>query len=466
MKYLQKKNFVFSAALVAALGFAGCNLFNPTEDVNIASDDAAALTYEGYLHYQKSEYTVAREYFEKAIKADSAYSEAWYGRAKTVLSMQPGLNIFELLSYAKSDGSMNAMSKFATMSDEQAWLLSRGIDSVLYYIDPFIKMEQQGKLDGKVKFANFSSSYTIMKMAKSGLLLRGSSLDIKNLLVFEGGNISVNFNGILEMGENMTDVLDATEGMIEGLRENPDQAFNVLSSVYPDVMENFTPTAVANALEATYNGIKYTNDNLKDAGVDRATVFSTNIGFDDDADGCIDEEVLDGFDNDGDGEVDEDLRDDGTLVKFNETALIEYYKDEDSTGMSYFIYYTGHPLDIIASVQPTMETAYVDVDGDGELYAMDEKEYTFFYPEHRDRRYTGDHRFQFAIDLRWEPAPEGEKIFYYKEKLRKDPLNPDYNLAWRKKHIGGCWNNYQSEMDNSYQVWMETHRQKLEGGEL
>lgn len=463
MKYLQAKNFVFSAAMVAVLGIAGCNLFNPTEDVNIKSDDAAALTYEGYLHFQKNEYTLAREYFEKAIAADSSYSEAWYGRAKAVLNMQPGMNIFELLSYAKTDGGANAMSKFATMDEAQARLLAKGIDSVMYYIDPLIKLEQAGKTDGKVKFANYSSSYSILKIAKSGLLLRGSSLDVKNLLVFDGNNINVNINGILEMGENMTDVLDAVEGMIEGLKENPDQAYNVLSSVYPDVMENFTPTAVENALEATFNGIKYTNDNLKEAGIDRASVFATNIGIDDDGDGCVDEEVLDGFDNDGDGEIDEDLRIEATVEKFDVNTMIDYYKQDDPTGIEFFNYYTTHPLDVIYAVKPTEETANVDVNGDGNLYAVDTTEFTFYYPEHRDRKLTGNHLFQFAVNLNWVKAPEGEKVFYYKEKLRKDPLNPDYNLAWRQKHIGGCWNNYKSELDNSYLLWMEYQRMKKEG---
>ncbi len=448
------------SALTTALGVAGCNIFNPTEDVNIKSDDAAALCYEGYLHYQKNEYSTAREYFEKAIAADSNYSEAWYGRAKATLNMQPGLNIFELLSYAKADGT-NAMSKFATMDPETARILGKGIDSVFYYIDPFIERERQGKTDGRVKFNHFSGSYTILKMAKSGLLLRGTALDITTLLHFEGNNINVDINGILALGENVTEVLDVAEDLVEALKENPDQAYNLLNSVYPEAMENFTPTAVENALGATLGGVSYVNNNLKASGIGRSSIHSTNTGFDDDADGCVDEEVMDGFDNDGDGDIDEDIRIDATTEMFNEDALYNYYLEDDPSGLETISYFVGHPFDKISSVKPVIETANVDVDGDGIPSAVDEKEWSFVYPEHRDRKNTGDHRFVFALNLNWVPAPENKDYYYYKELLRKDPLNPDYNLAWRKEHIGGCWNNYSSEGDPSYIEWINSHIIKM-----
>lgn len=461
MKKQFHKKLALSASIALALSVAGCNIFNPTEGVNISDDDAPALTYQGYLHYQKNEYSVARTYFEKAIAADSAYSDAWYGRAKAVLNMQPGLNIFELLSYAKTGDGADAVSKFTNMPDDQANQLSKGIDSVFYFIDPFIERERLGKTDGKVKFAHFSGSYSILKMAKSGLLLRSSAkLDITNILQFDGSNINVDINGILEMGENVTEGLDAMEDLVSALAEEPEQAYNLLSSVYPEAMENFTPAAVENALKATANGIEFTNKNLKDAGVGRATVFSAGNGFDDDADGCVDEEVMDGYDNDGDGEIDEDLRPEGDITLYDYKSLLEYYGGDYESISPYFV---EHPNDRVASVHYTEETKYVDTDGNGAPAYLDSAEWTFVYSEHRDRVSEQNYRFQFAADLKWEPSPKGKEIYYYKEILRKDPLNPDYDLAWRKKHIGGCWNNYASEESPSYITWMESHRTRVEG---
>jgi len=71
MIHFQAKHFVLTAAVVAALGIAGCNLFNPTQQVNIESGDANALTYEGYIKFRNNEYTEASNYFSKAIEADS-----------------------------------------------------------------------------------------------------------------------------------------------------------------------------------------------------------------------------------------------------------------------------------------------------------------------------------------------------------------------------------------------------------
>ena len=71
-----KKSLWPLAVAAIAIVIAGCNLFNPTQSVDIASGDADALTYEGYLHYQKTEYYEAQVYFEKALAADPRSSEA------------------------------------------------------------------------------------------------------------------------------------------------------------------------------------------------------------------------------------------------------------------------------------------------------------------------------------------------------------------------------------------------------
>ncbi|MCQ2106322.1 MAG: tetratricopeptide repeat protein [Fibrobacter sp.] len=450
MKKQFLKNFIPATVLTCTLGLVSCNIFNPTEDVNIKSDDAAALTYEGYLHYQKNEYTLAREYFEKAIAADSSYSEAWYGRAKAALNMQPGLNIFELLSYAKNDGGENnAMTTFSNMDEEEAKLLAKGIDSVFYFLDPFVKREREGKTDGHVKFSQFSGSYSILKMAQSGLMLRGSMMDISNLLIFDGQNISVNVNAIIESVENFTEVMDVADELIDALVENPDLAYNVLESVYPEVAENFTSTGIVNALKLAQGGMEATNSTMKQFGAERAAVFVAGNSMDDDGDGCVDEEVMDGYDNDGDGEIDEDSRPTENVDRYDAEALLAYY-DNDPVAFEYFY---GHPYDNVYEVKFTEATKYVDTDGNGAPSYLDPAEWTFIYDEQKVRYSKNDYRFQFAENLKWVPAPEDKDIYFYKEKLRKDPFNPDYNLKWRQEHIGGCWNNYHSESDPSYIQW-------------
>jgi tetratricopeptide (TPR) repeat protein len=79
MKNVLKSKFLWTAALAACLTIAGCNIFNPTENVNIKNDDPNALTYEGYLKFRDNEYSNAEEYFNRAIAADSSHSEI--GRA-------------------------------------------------------------------------------------------------------------------------------------------------------------------------------------------------------------------------------------------------------------------------------------------------------------------------------------------------------------------------------------------------
>ena len=86
MKNVLKSKFLWASAFALSLGIAGCNIFNPTESINIKDKDAQALTYEGYKKIRNNEYTEAEYYFNKAILADSNYSEAWLGLMKATLN--------------------------------------------------------------------------------------------------------------------------------------------------------------------------------------------------------------------------------------------------------------------------------------------------------------------------------------------------------------------------------------------
>ncbi|MFA6342407.1 MAG: tetratricopeptide repeat protein, partial [Fibrobacteraceae bacterium] len=78
-----KKKLGVVVLFFASIGcIMSCNLFNPTNSSNIDSDDADGLLYEGQMLFRNGEYTKAAEYFNKAIKADSTKSQAWFGLAK------------------------------------------------------------------------------------------------------------------------------------------------------------------------------------------------------------------------------------------------------------------------------------------------------------------------------------------------------------------------------------------------
>ena len=185
---MEFKKYLWRIALTAALGIAGCNLFNPTQSVDIASDDAAALTYEGYLHYQKTEYGMAREYFERGIRADSAYSEAWYGYAKAVASMQPGLNPFELVKLTKSTAT-DPFGPIYAMNDKDAAILRSGIDSVMMVLNVFIHRDTTGLTDKRVRFSQFADSYSILSMVRAGLIARDARVGLSEIFYADSGGV-------------------------------------------------------------------------------------------------------------------------------------------------------------------------------------------------------------------------------------------------------------------------------------
>lgn len=434
MKKRLIKHLVLSAIAVSAFGIAGCNIFNPTESVNIASDDAKALTYEGYLHYQKSEYTLAREYFEKAINADSAYSEAWYGRSKAVLNMQPGLNIFELISYAKAEEGQNAVSKFMSMPNEQASLLKSGIDSVMISLDPFIERDSTNRTDKRVRFADFASSYSVLQLTKLALTVRTANVDVQNLFVSNGSSMSVNWSELSGIGEDTKEAFDALSATATALKSNPEATKTILKEYVPG-SEMLSDTGLTVATEFMANQIINMNEKIQNSAVDRSDVYLLvgNVR-DDDGDGCIDEEIPDGFDNDGDGEVDEDLRHHNTIVP--ETDFVHHN--------------VSKPSQYIKAVKVTDTYKTLDLDMNGIDATNDSEEWEFVLDNSNERDAQGNHLFKFAYNISWSTdfvnANLDDRIAI-KELIRKDNdiNNIKYPLEMRKAMLGGCWNNYTEE---------------------
>lgn len=433
LKYF-KNHFLFTVTLALTLGFVGCNIFNPTENARVSDNDAPALTYEAYMHYQKSEYSEAREYFEKAIKADPRYSEAWFGRAKAVMNMQPGLNIFQLASKADIADGADAMASLIAMSDEEADQIKNGVDSVLFYLNPFIARDTLGLTDKKVRFKDFADSYSMLQLIKLALTVRSVNSSIDNLLTSTENFMTIDWSSldVKEMGETVKEVTETLANTATAIKTNPELAATIVKEFVPDTME-ITDSVISANIDFFAEQIIYVNDAVQKTDIDRTEIFlNIGNGIDDDGDGCVDEEIPDGLDNDGDGEIDEDMR------HYN-----AYVMDIDSKNPL-----NSNPTKI-REIKDIEFYKYLDVDGNGKYSPADTAERVFVYPNTKDREKEGKNAlFLFAKNMKWEGDVDNiEARIANKEKARldTDSTNIQYDLKWRQENIGGCWNNYNEE---------------------
>lgn len=418
----------FAFAILAAFGVVGCNLFNPTNSVHVESDDTQALTYEGYIHIRDYEYTKAAEYFSKAIKSDSSYSEAWFGLAKAVLN-QYGLNVFEMLKYTKK---VNGISGFFLMEDSVANRYYAGIDTVTKILDKFIDLEKAGKTDKHVTFENFSNSYSILQMANVAILARKTATDMVSLVTFDSTTkqMSINWEKLKDIGQNAAiEAANSLAASAKAIIENPDKTFPIVRNFVPEA-DSILDDDLKQSTQNVAQQIIDMSENLKETPERTSVFLSVGNGMDDDGDGCIDEEIWDGKDNDGDGEIDEDMRPNHVIV-FNKN-------------------WTSRQID---SLKVPSESPYntLDLNMDGIVKGADE--WTFYIQDPVQREAAKDHRFVFATTLNFVPGPGGDKI-YNKELVRNDTdiTSIKYDLAWRKANVGGCWVNY-SEAD--FLKWFE-----------
>ena len=412
------KKLWLCTALALAAGFAGCNLFNPTESVNIDSDDVDALTYEGYIHFRNAEYTVARTYFEKVLSVDSSVSDAWYGLAKCVLNQQK-LNVFEMLKYANSKDGQSA---FMNMDDSTANHYKSAIDSVMKILDPFIERDTTGRTDGKVTFKTISASYTVLHLTKAAILLRNSANDLSKMfnVTTNPPSIDIDWGTMKDMGETAVEMFGTLGDIGKAVAADPSIATEVLRSYVPEA-ELLSDSGLTLATEAMANYM-ITASEAVTSNEDAILAF-TSIGdmIDRDGDGCIDEEITDGFDNDGDGLVDEDMRSNKAIVY--ETDILH------------------HKMGQVASIKTADGYENVDIDGNG--VNNDDYERTFALANSNDRDALDDHRIAaFVENFTWSNSGDVLKTYMDMAAKDTDVNNIQYDLTWRKTNIGGCWNNY------------------------
>ena len=55
---------MWSFAMALSLGIAGCNLFHPTDSRDAESDDPEALTLDGYIEFQNSNFSKYNQFVQ------------------------------------------------------------------------------------------------------------------------------------------------------------------------------------------------------------------------------------------------------------------------------------------------------------------------------------------------------------------------------------------------------------------
>ena len=442
MKILLSSKFLCAFTLAMCLGVIGCNIFNPTGNVNVNNKDAKALTYEGYIKFRDNEYSEAEIYFNKAIAADSSCSEAWLGLMKSVLNRKLNTNsetnVFSLLQYVNAN--RDSKVPFSDMHDTLAEALQVAVDSVSIIANQFIELEKQGKTDMVITYKYISEGYLVLQMMKTMLIMRNTTKNI------DGCNLDG--NGECNMGTVLNSLKDNTKETVEAFHE-----------VFNTCEEN--PESMSTLFDSHLQGYDYVSKDTKedmigsmcgalaketeDSGDEEQQTKTLNIiisqfGYsdvsDDDGDGCVDEELYDGEDNDGDGEIDEDVRDMANGIQYNEKLILQ---NAMKSGINI------NSLRIIDSATPNEKYQNIDIDMNDTLGNLDTDEWTFVYLDYNERVRNSNHRLVFANKLIFNPKQlPFDEYNAIKKEVAKD-INPEslqYDLEYRIQNIGGCWPNY------------------------
>ena len=457
MRKISQSKRKWSLVIALSVGMAGCNLFHPTESHDAESDDAAALTLDGYHEFQKSNYDSARRLFNRAIAADSGYSEAWVGLAKCVLNSQEGLNAFELVSYAQKADENQQSNGFLEMQDQEAHLISKGIDSVLVYLNKFIARDTTGKTDQKVRFRDIADSYAILLLTKAALRIRNVQTELTSVLSADSAGMKLNLNTLNDLGDSLKPFLQDMAAASEAIKIAPDASAEIIKAYLPDsTRQDIGDDFYTDATVGLANTVIQLNDRAQTVEEERTEVFFVfGNGMDDDGDGCVDEEVIDNYDNDGDGEIDEDGRDYRSVVLVKNTFVI---KDDNTTQINK----DGKLYDLTKSQVDSLNTIEkyetIDIDMNGKMGTQDPKEWQYVIRDPDERDEQDNHLLKFAVDLKFPGKNLATKI-KNKELIRHDTdiNNIKYSLKKRKEMVGGCWANYS---DDDFKKWFEGRNAK------
>ena len=455
MKRILQSKILWATALLLSLGIAGCNIFNPTESINIKDSDAEALTYEGYKHIRSNEYSEAEHYFSKAIAADSNYSQAWFGLMKAklnrMLNSTQETNVFSLLAYVNA--SRESKVPFSGMSDQVAAQLQETIDSVNVIANAFIARDKAGKTDSVITYKTFSEGYMVLQMMKTMLVLRKTTQGMNGCSLNKNDENSCDMASVLNNIKNEpAEAVEAFDAVFKTCEESPESMTKMFDSYlqgFGDLKEESQKKAVSSMCGALAQETEDAKDD-EDQQTKTLNIIIGQFGYsdilDDDGDGCVDEELYDGEDNDGDGEIDEDVSDKSNEIEYDNDLILKNVT-AGKTAIS--------DLRVIKKAGPNEKYMTVDIDMNGVTVANDPsnnqkelgREWKFVYPEYKNRVAAGDHRLVFAAGLVFNPQGRPfEEFIAYKRAIAKDThYPPTYDLEFRKTYIGGCWANYNEE---------------------
>ena len=448
MKNILRSKFLWLGAMLCAIGIVGCNIFNPTESVNIKNDDADALTYEGYLKFRDNEYTEAEEYFNRAIAADSSHSEAWLGLMKSILNRKLNAdsetNVFSLLKYVNSN--RDAKVPFSNMEDELANKLQEAVDSVDAIAVIFIERDKAGLTDSNVTYKTIADGYMVLQMMKTMLILRKTTSKMDGCLDMNSAS-SCDMKTVLnELKDDPGESVEAFHAVFETCEENP-ESMTSLFDTYLQGFEYMTEEAQVKSVKNMCGALAQetkTDDNIVEQQSKTLDIIISQFGFsdtfDDDGDGCLDEELYDGEDNDGDGEIDEDIRDKSSTIKYDQDRASK----NAMAGKQ-----TIRDLLIVKEAAPNEKYENIDIDLNGTPGRDDPDEWTFIFEKYDDRVAAADHRLKFSGKLLYNPMQYPYEDFLRTKKLiakDNDYTNLQFDLNFRKTVIGGCWVNYTEEL--------------------
>jgi len=440
-----------------------CNLFNPTNSSNIDSDDADALLYEGQMLFRNGEYTKAAEYFNKAIKADSTKSQAWFGLAKanmyssdvTAFDMYNdlqvedneipfmGMSTFDIERYhAGISITMTPLRELVrrdTLTELYQAYKSRngdvtGSTQLQHFKDTYGPDFNGFPLsDRKIIFSNFSVSYAFLDFAD--LLLefqysnRNFHLDIQ--IDPETQQVAINMDSLYSAALNNPENITTLNASIDSLDNNID---NLVSVVIPTVTTLLEGSSLTDSLTGDSSDI---SNMLEDIVTENVNSVGQTISFykvgdriDNDGDGCVDEEVLDNKDNDGDGFIDEDLR---LVLLSRENST---YGEEGYTEIT-----TIHDEGLTSDA--------LDHDGDGVMENIEER--TFIYPNTAERNTVDDYRLVFASSFTEDFASDTAKTNMRAAIMADvDSNHIVYPLSFQQPPIFACRKHYNA---NRFANW-------------
>ena len=308
-------------ALLALLAVAACNFFNPSgtsDQANVTADD---WIQSGQEDLRDLKFESAFHAFSTALSIDSNKSLAWHGLAKSVLG-KDSFTISKLVELADTMGKVADDKKLDVLlglGDTGITDLYRPLMRVASIYDRFRVRDSLGKTDHVFgthliltelsTIYNNRSYFLLIDANRDTVVQRGELAGLKMMSIATGG-LEVSPAKLIEQGGMDT----ATGALPDSTRDNINGILNNVTAITADT--NILNQLLAGGGGGSSDGGSKANAELNTQAKSfiqklgsSTSFFLINDSLDNDADGCVNEEVFgDSLDNDGDGLKDEDGR--------------------------------------------------------------------------------------------------------------------------------------------------------------